>query len=164
MEKGNWMYLTAPEDLWAKVEDNGVDKEVRVIAIGINQDTSESMAQDDGRNTVLLIADPDNTWYWSSQYIPETPTGSGGNVQAFFFPFNFQAEIDAIIDPAVSELDQEKRKEAYFASQKLVNEQAPVVFLYWDKSFSAVANNLGGFLPTTFNSIFWNANQWYLTE
>ena len=62
MEKGNWMYLTAPEDLWAKVEDNGVDKEVRVIAIGINQDTSESMAQDDGRNTVLLIADPDNTW------------------------------------------------------------------------------------------------------
>jgi hypothetical protein len=56
------MYLTAPEHLWAKVEDNGVDKEVRVVAIGINQDTSESLAQDDGRNTVLLVADPDNNW------------------------------------------------------------------------------------------------------
>ncbi len=109
-------------------------------------------------------ADPDNTWYWSSQYIPDTPTGAGGNVQAYFFPFNFQDEIDAIIDPAVAELDQDKRKEAYFASQKLLNEQAPVIFLYWDKSFSGVANNLGGFLPTTFNSIFWNANEWYLTE
>jgi peptide/nickel transport system substrate-binding protein len=109
-------------------------------------------------------SDPDNTWYWSSQYIPETPTGAGGNVQAYFFPFNFQAEIDAIIDPAVAELDQDKRKEAYFASQKLLNEQAPVIFIYWDKLFSAVANNVGGFLPTTFNSIFWNANEWYLTE
>ncbi|MEZ4506892.1 MAG: peptide ABC transporter substrate-binding protein [Thermomicrobiales bacterium] len=109
-------------------------------------------------------ADPDNTWYWSSQYIPDTPTGSGGNVQAYFFHFNFQEEIDAIIDPAVAELDQDKRKEAYFASQKLLNEQVPTIFIYWDKQFSAVANNVGGFLPTTFNSIFWNANKWYLTE
>ncbi|HET9660702.1 MAG TPA: peptide ABC transporter substrate-binding protein [Thermomicrobiales bacterium] len=109
-------------------------------------------------------ADPDNTWYWSSQYIPETPTGAGGNVQCYFFPFNFQDEIDAIIDPAVEELDQDKRKEAYFASQKLINEQAPVVFLYWEKLFSPVANNIGGFLPTTFNSLFWNAGTWYLTE
>ena len=62
MEKGNWMYLTAPEDLWAKVEDNGVDKEVRVVAVGINQDIPGSLAQDDGRNTVLLIAEPDNSW------------------------------------------------------------------------------------------------------
>jgi peptide/nickel transport system substrate-binding protein len=109
-------------------------------------------------------ADPDNTWYWSSQYIPATPTGAGGNVQAYFFPFNFQAEIDSIIDPAVEELDQDKRKEAYFASQKLINEQAPVIFIYWEKMFSPVANNVGGFLPTTFNSLFWNANTWYLTE
>jgi hypothetical protein len=39
-----------------------------------------------------------------------------------------------------------------------------VIFIYWDKLFSAVANNVGGFLPTTFNSLFWNANEWYLTE
>jgi peptide/nickel transport system substrate-binding protein len=109
-------------------------------------------------------ADPDNTWYWSSQYIPETPTGAGGNVQCYFFPFNFQEEIDAIIDPAVEELDQDKRKDAYFASQKLINEQAPVIFLYWEKLFTPVANNIGGYLPTTFNSLFWNANTWYLTE
>lgn len=109
-------------------------------------------------------SDPDNTWYWSSKYIPQTPTGAGGNVQCYFFPFNFQDEIDAIIDPAVEELDQDKRAEAYFKSQKLLNEQAPVIFLSWSKNFSPVANNVGGYLPTTFNSLFWNANQWYLTE
>ncbi len=85
-------------------------------------------------------------------------------MQAYFFPFNFQDEIDAIIDPAVEELDQDKRAEAYFKSQKLLNEQAPVVFLYWAKNFSPVANNVGGYLPTTFNSLFWNAGTWYLTE
>jgi hypothetical protein len=62
LEKGNWTYLTAPDDLWAKVRDNDVEKEVRVVAIGINQNTSESMAEDDGSNTALLIAEPDNRW------------------------------------------------------------------------------------------------------
>lgn len=109
-------------------------------------------------------SDPDNTWYWSSQHIPKTPEGAGGNVQCFFFQFNFQDEIDSIIDPAVKELDQEKRKEAYFASQKLLNEQAPVIFIYWNKLFSGASNKLGGYLPTTFNSLFWNAGEWYLVE
>ena len=59
---GNWTYLTAPENLWAKVEDNGVDKEVRVIAIGIHQNASTPLDKDDGRNTALLIAEPDNRW------------------------------------------------------------------------------------------------------
>jgi hypothetical protein len=56
----DWAYLTAPDDLWAKVVDNGVDKEVRVIAIGVHQNAPLPMDQDDGHNTVLLIAEPDN--------------------------------------------------------------------------------------------------------
>jgi hypothetical protein len=59
---GNWTYLTAPENLWAKVQDNSVDKEVRVIAIGINSAAPHSMEEDEGRNTVLLTAEPDNRW------------------------------------------------------------------------------------------------------
>lgn len=109
-------------------------------------------------------SDPDNTWYWSSEFIPKTPEGSGGNVQCYFFHFNFQEEIDSIIDPAVHELDQEKRKEAYFASQKLLNEQAPTVFMYWNKLFSAVTQNVGGYRPTTFGGLFWNVGEWYLAE
>jgi hypothetical protein len=58
----NWAYLTAPQNLWAKVEDNGVAKEVRVIAIGVRRNASMPMDKDDGDNTVLLIAEPDNRW------------------------------------------------------------------------------------------------------
>jgi hypothetical protein len=61
MEAG-WTYLTAPEGLWAKVRDNGVDKEVRVVAVGVNPNAPQAMDQDDGSNTVLLIAEPDNRW------------------------------------------------------------------------------------------------------
>jgi hypothetical protein len=62
VKEPGWTYLTAPEDLWAKVKDNGVEKEVRVVAIGINPNTSEAIDKDDGSNTVLLIAEPDNRW------------------------------------------------------------------------------------------------------
>jgi len=61
MANGNWTYLSAPEDLWAKVKDNGVDKEVRVVAIGIHRAAPHSMT-DESSNTVLLIAEPDSHW------------------------------------------------------------------------------------------------------
>jgi len=62
VERENWTYLTAPPDLWAKVEDNGVAKEVRVIAIGVRQNVPMPADKDDGTHTVLLIAEPDNRW------------------------------------------------------------------------------------------------------
>jgi hypothetical protein len=62
MTDASWTYLTAPANLWAKVEDNGVDKEVRVIAIGIHAAAAQPMPEDGGSNTVVLIAEPDNRW------------------------------------------------------------------------------------------------------
>jgi hypothetical protein len=62
VKEPGWTYLTAPENLWAKVKDNGVEKEVRVVAIGINPNAPQAMDKDDGSNTVLLIAEPDNSW------------------------------------------------------------------------------------------------------
>jgi hypothetical protein len=62
MEGKEWAYLTAPQDLWAKIEDNGVAKEVRVIAIGVHQNASTPLEKDDGTRTVFLIAEPDNRW------------------------------------------------------------------------------------------------------
>jgi hypothetical protein len=56
----SWMYVTAPDHLWAKVVDNGVDKEVRVIAIGIHPSASMPMDKDADSKTVLLIAEPDD--------------------------------------------------------------------------------------------------------
>ena len=47
--------------------------------------------------------------------------------------------------------------------QELLHEEVPVIFIYWEKAFPAAVPNLGGFWPSAFNYVLWNANEWYLT-
>jgi ABC-type transport system substrate-binding protein len=103
-------------------------------------------------------------FYWHSSQIPQSPTGSGGNLPAYFFPYNFQAKIDDLTSRAAAETDQAKRKELYSEIQQLLHEEEPVIFLYWGKEFDAVAKNVGGFWPSAFNNLLWNVEQWYLTQ
>jgi peptide/nickel transport system substrate-binding protein len=108
--------------------------------------------------------DPDDIFYWHSSQIPATPDGTGGNVQAYFNPYNFQAEIDDLTSRAARITDQEERKVLYWQIQELLHEEVPCIFIYWPKAFSAAATNLGGFWPSAFNFLTWNAQDWYLTE
>ena len=107
--------------------------------------------------------DPTDRFYWHSSQIPDTPTGSGGNLPAYFHEYSFQAEIDELTDAGDATTDQEERKEIYWQIQELLHEEVPVIFIYWEKAFPAAAANLGGFWPSAFNFLLWNANQWYLT-
>jgi peptide/nickel transport system substrate-binding protein len=107
--------------------------------------------------------DPTDKFYWHSDQIPETPTGSGGNLPPYFHPYNFQAEIDELTTAADATTDQEARKEIFWQIQELLHEEVPVIFIYWEKSFPAVANNIGGYWPSAFNYLTWNAHEWYLT-
>ncbi|MGH2558462.1 MAG: ABC transporter substrate-binding protein, partial [Thermomicrobiales bacterium] len=108
--------------------------------------------------------DPDDLFYWHSSQIPTSPTGPGYNVPAFFFPYNFQEEIDQLTEDALAEMDQERRKELYWQIQELLHEEAPVIFLYWAKVFPVAASMVGGFWPSPFNNLLWNVQDWYLTE
>jgi peptide/nickel transport system substrate-binding protein len=108
--------------------------------------------------------DPDNMFYWHSSQIPANPTGSGGNLPAYFFLYNFQAEIDDLSERGATETDQEARKELYFQSQELLYREAPVIFIYWNNAFPAIAKNVGGLWPSAFNRLLWNAKDWYLTQ
>jgi peptide/nickel transport system substrate-binding protein len=108
--------------------------------------------------------DPDDVFYWHSSQVPETPTGSGGNLLAYFFPFNFQAQIDELTTQGATETDQEARKQIYFQIQQLLHDEVPAIFLYWSNQFPAIAKNVGGVWPSAFNRLLWNAHQWYLTQ
>lgn len=108
--------------------------------------------------------DPDNMYYWHSSQIPPDPLGAGGNAIAYFFPLNFQAEVDAQTEAGVAETDPEKRKAIYMGLQQLIADEVPVIFLWWGKEYSGVTPKLGGFWPSPFNRLFWNAQDWYLTE
>ena len=108
--------------------------------------------------------DPDDMFYWHSSQIPDSPTGTGGNLPAYFFPYNFQEKVDDLTACAAAETDQEARKELYWQVQQLLFDEAALIFLYWEKAFPAAAKNVGGFWPSAFNSLLWNVQDWYLAE
>ncbi|MFN8593095.1 MAG: ABC transporter substrate-binding protein [Thermomicrobiales bacterium] len=107
--------------------------------------------------------DPTDKFYWHSDEIPDSPTGSGGNLPAYFHKYSFQDQIDKLTVAADATTDQEERKKVFYQIQELLHEEVPVIFIYWEKAFPVVANNLGGFWPSPFNYLLWNANEWYLT-
>ena len=108
--------------------------------------------------------DPDDLFYWHSSQIPTSPTGSGGNLPAFFFPYRFQAAIDALTARAAAETNRDRRRELYLQIQELLHREVPVIFLYWERAFPVAAADLGGFWPSAFNQLLWNVQEWYLTE
>lgn len=107
--------------------------------------------------------DPDDIFYWHSSQIPTSPTASGGNVTAFFHPYEFQTEIDSLTAEAASTLDVAARRELYWEIQDLLAFEVPVIFLYWEQAFPTTAANLGGFWPSAFTHLLWNSPEWYFT-
>jgi peptide/nickel transport system substrate-binding protein len=108
--------------------------------------------------------DPDNAYYWNSSQIPPDPTGAGGNALCYFYPFSFQDKVDEMTEAGARETDPEKRKAIYMELQQLIADEVPCIFLWWSKDYSAIMPTIGGFWPSPFNNLFWNAQDWYLAE
>ena len=108
--------------------------------------------------------DPDDAFYWASSQIPKDPTGTGGNLPAYFNQYSFQKEIDELTEQGAKEVDPEKRKQIYFKIQELLHEEVPVIFVYWPKSIYVAPKKLSGFNPSAFNSLFWNVKDWGMTQ
>ena len=170
-------------ELWGLAGDSQAQQIVQVIAqswnaIGVKttpqfQDISTIWGPEGYQFTDKMTAclyswsnsnDPDDMFYWHSSQIPDSPTGTGGNLPAYFFPYNFQEKVDDLTARAAAETDQEARKELYWQVQQLLFDEAALIFLYWEKAFPAAAKNVGGFWPSAFNSLLWNVQDWYLAE
>lgn len=108
--------------------------------------------------------DPDDLFYWHSSQIPSAPTAPGSNLPAFFYPFSFQTEIDALTATAASTLDLEERRDLYVQIQELLAREVPVIFLYWEEAFPAARQEVGGFWPNPYTGLLWNAQEWYLAD
>jgi peptide/nickel transport system substrate-binding protein len=108
--------------------------------------------------------DPDDMFYWHSSQIPTSPTGPGGNLPAFFYEYSFQEAIDDLTSRAAAETNQNDRKALYFEIQELLHKEVPVLFMFWDKGFSAAATTVGGFWPSAFTYLLWNVRDWYVTD
>lgn len=170
-------------ELWATTGSSQTEQIIQVIAkswndIGVKteakfEDVSTIWGPEGYQFTDKMTAcsyswfnsnDPDDMFYWHSSQIPTSPTGTGGNLPAYFFPFNFQAEIDDLTSRAAAETDQAARIDLYKQIQVLLYDQAAVIFMYWGKDFPAVTTKLGGYWPSAYNRLLWNVKDWYLVQ
>lgn len=106
--------------------------------------------------------DPDDLFYWHSSQIPTSPTAPGGNLPAFFNPYAFQDEIDALTARGASTLDLDERRDIYHQIQELLAREIPAIFLAWETAYPARRAEVGHFDPSPWTGLLWNAGEWSL--
>jgi peptide/nickel transport system substrate-binding protein len=110
------------------------------------------------------LIDPSDTYYWNSNQIPSDPQQGGGNIICYFNKFSFQDQIDQLTNQQDTIVDQAKRKEVLSQIQKLLADQVPDIFLWWNHLISSSPKNFHGWLPAGVETgYFWNAGDWYYT-
>jgi peptide/nickel transport system substrate-binding protein len=72
-------------------------------------------------------------------------------------------EVEALFDEAGRTYDTEFRKDNYGEVQRIIAEDAPYIFLFYNKSWSGQNNRIQGIQPTALG-IGWNYEDWYIEE
>ena len=87
---------------------------------------------------------------WSQQNIPAL------NSVAYVNP-----QVEKLFDEAGGTYDTTVRKEKYQEIQKIIAEDSPYIFLFYNKAWSGQNNRIKGIEPTTLG-IGWNSEDWYI--
>ena len=95
--------------------------------------------------------DPDDATLWTCDARPP-----GG----FNHSFSCDPRIDEQERIAVSHYDRATRKVAYTKIQRLLNEDVPVVFLFWNPRDDVVRDGVGNYRPAPSVTEFWNSWEW----
>lgn len=110
------------------------------------------------------LGDPADQFYWNSNDIPKTPTGSGGDDLEYFYKYPWQDKIDKLTNEGVSTVNAQQRKKIYWKIQELLHAEEPVIFMYAEKDIFVAPRNLVGFDPSANNGLLWNVEDWQLTR
>jgi peptide/nickel transport system substrate-binding protein len=87
---------------------------------------------------------------WSEENIPQLNTVAYVN-----------KDVEALFKEAGATYDTEFRKEKYQEIQRIIAEESPYIFLFYNKSWSGQNNRVQGIQPTVLG-IGWNFEDWYL--
>jgi peptide/nickel transport system substrate-binding protein len=72
-------------------------------------------------------------------------------------------DIEKLFKEAGATYDTEFRKQKYGEVQKIIADDAPYVFLFYQKAWSGQNNRIKGIEPTLLG-IGWNSDDWYIEE
>jgi peptide/nickel transport system substrate-binding protein len=89
---------------------------------------------------------------WSEENIPQL------NMVAYV-----NKDVEALFEEAGATYDTEFRKEKYQEIQRIIAEESPYIFLFYNKSWSGENKRVQGIQPTVLG-IGWNFEDWYVVE
>ncbi|HEY0393938.1 MAG TPA: peptide ABC transporter substrate-binding protein [Candidatus Elarobacter sp.] len=95
--------------------------------------------------------DPDNEGLWSGKFIPP----HGANTSWLNDPVLTRDSHDALLT-----FDRAKRRQYYQEMAERIHALVPVVYLYWQNSFTAVNSDLKNWKPASYISNYWNCWEW----
>jgi peptide/nickel transport system substrate-binding protein len=85
------------------------------------------------------------------------------NIPALNFVGYVNKDVEALYDEAGATYDTEFRKQKYQEIQKTIVDEAPYVFLFYNKTWSGQNNRVQGIDPRTVG-IGWNLADWFILE
>ncbi len=89
---------------------------------------------------------------WDEDFIPQ--------LNAVYY---INKDVEALFEEAGKTYDTDFRKEKYQEVQEILAEEAPYVFLFYNKVWSGQNNRIQGIEPTALG-IGWNSEDWYIAE
>jgi peptide/nickel transport system substrate-binding protein len=95
---------------------------------------------------------------YPSTQIPSPDNPTGGNIWRWVNP-----EADAFIKQASSTFDLTVRKAAYCGLGNLIATELPQIYIYVFQDGYGYANNLTGYVVSTWGSMVWDVQNWQLT-
>ncbi|MCB0223921.1 MAG: hypothetical protein KDI02_09545 [Anaerolineae bacterium] len=116
----------------------------------------------------LHAAEPDWDMYlgaWSSTIDPQImfTIWSADNIPQLNSVGYVNPEVEKLFTEAGATYDTDVRREKYGEIQKIIADDAPYIFLFYNKSWSGQNNRIQGIEPTALG-IGWNQEDWYISE
>ncbi len=95
--------------------------------------------------------------YLSTQ-IPTADNPTGGNIWRWVNP-----QVDTFVQQAGGTFDLAARKDAYCGIANLINTELPQLYIYIFQDGYGYANNLTGYVVSTWGSMVWDVQNWQLS-
>ena len=162
----NKLTIQILQQFWAKA---GIGAVPKLLAVSLLFSATSGPLGDPNRlsfpstNAVLYSwfnsPEPDDSYYWASNQIPNQKSPAGGNADGYVSP-----EMDRLTAQGVRTLDNNQRIAIYKKVQTLLARDQPDLYLYWGRVLTAATSKLHGYDPTPYNNtLTYNAKDWYMT-
>jgi peptide/nickel transport system substrate-binding protein len=97
--------------------------------------------------------DPDDSTQYTCDAFP--PNGQNST-------FFCNKDLDAAENVALNEYDQDKRKVAYDKIQRILNEQVPIIIMWYQSRLDVANTDLKNYKPAHAVTTFWNTWEWQI--